>query len=196
VPTSMRHRPVLAVLVAVIALLLTVGGTAVAAKLITGKDVKDGSLTGTDIMNKSLTGKDVKNKSLTLKDFKGSVRGPAGAQGPAGSAGAQGLAGSAGATGPAGLVALQYIEGPTVTLLAGTGVGANVLCPVGTSVVSGGGRPMTVGPDVILDSSLPVDGPDADTVPDDGWAVNYNNPTVGNSNFRVNAVCAVVGSVS
>ena len=188
-PTSMRHRPVLAVLVATIALLLTIGGTAAAAKLITGNDIENGSLTG----------KDVKNKSLTRKDFKGSVKGPAGpagAQGAAGSAGAQGAAGSAGATGPAGLVSLQYVEGPTIPLLAGTGVGGNVLCPVGTSVVSGGGRPMTVGPDVILDSSLPIDGVDADTVPDDGWAVNYNNPTASNSNFRVNAVCAVVGSVS
>lgn len=170
-PTSMRHRPVVAVLVAVIALLLTVGGTAVAARLITGKDVKNGSLTG----------KDVKNKSLTPKDFRGSVQGPAG---------------PAGAQGPAGLVALQYIEGPTTTVLAGAGVTASVLCPVGTSVVSGGGQPFTVGPDVILDSSFPIDGPDADTVRDDGWAVNYNNPTASNSNFRVNAVCAAVSSVS
>jgi hypothetical protein len=168
VPTSMRHRPVVAVLVAVIALLLTVGGTAVAAKLITGKDIKNGSLTG----------KDVKNKSLTPKDFKGSVQGPAGA------------------AGPAGLVALHYIEGPTIVVLANTQVGASALCPEGTSVVSGGGRVFTIGPDVILDTSLPIDGADADTVPDDGWAVNYNNPTASNSNFRVYAVCAAVGSVS
>jgi hypothetical protein len=195
----MRHRPVVAVLVAVIALLLTLGGTAVAAKLITGNDVKDGSLTGKDVKNGSLNGKDVKDKSLTRKDFKGSVQGPAGpagAQGQTGSAGAQGQAGSAGATGPAGLVALQYIEGPTVTLLAGTGVGANVLCPAGTSVVSGGARPMTIGPDVILDTSIPMDGADPDAVRDDGWAVSYNNPTASNSNFRVTAVCAEVGSVS
>jgi hypothetical protein len=171
VPTSMRHRPVLAVLVAVIALLLIGGSTAVAARLITGKDVK----------NSSLTGKDVKNKSLTPKDFKGSVQGPAG---------------PAGATGPAGLVALQYIEGPTIPLPATSGVGSSVLCPVGTSVVSGGARPLTVGPNVILDSSFPMDGADADTVTDDGWAVNYNNPTGSNSSFRVNAVCAAVGSVS
>jgi hypothetical protein len=167
----MRHRPVIAALVAVIALLLTVGGTAVATSLITGKNVKNGSLTG----------KDIKNRSLTPKDFKGSVEGPAG---------------RAGATGPAGLVALQYIEGPTVVVLAGAGVGASVLCPVGTSVVGGGGRLMTIGPDVILDSSISVDGADADTVPDDGWAVSYNNPTASNSGFRVTAVCSVVGSVS
>ncbi len=56
---------------------------------------------------------------------------------------------------------------------------------------------MTVGPDVILDSSLPMDSPDdADTVRDDGWTVNYNNPTAQNSNFRVNVVCATVASVS
>ena len=188
-PTSMRHRPVIAVLVAVIALLLTVGGTAVAASLITGKDVKNGSLTG----------KDVKDKSLTRKDFKGSVSGPAGAAGPAGAqgpAGPAGAAGAAGAAGPAGLVALQYIEGPTVTLPTGSQVGASVQCPAGTSVVSGGGRPFTIGPAVILDSSYPIDGADADSVRDDGWAVNFNNQSGTNSNFRVNAVCAAVGSVS
>ncbi|MEO8106816.1 MAG: hypothetical protein ABI720_05810 [Actinomycetes bacterium] len=159
-------------LVAVIALLLTLGGTAVAANLITGRDVKNDSLTGRDVKNGSLTGKDVKNKSLTKRDFKGSVRGPA------------------------GLVALEYVETATIPLPAGTGVGGSVDCPVGTSVVSGGAAPFTVGPDVILDSSTPIDGADADLVRDDGWAVNYNNPTGSSSNFRVYAVCATVDSVS
>jgi len=94
------------------------------------------------------------------------------------------------------LVALQYIEGPTILLLANTGVGSSVDCPAGTSVVSGGARPFTIGPDVILDSSFPSDGADADTIPDDRWSVFYNNPTASNSNFRVNAVCATVNSVS
>jgi hypothetical protein len=50
----MLKRPSAAGIVAVLALVLAMGGTATAAKLITGKDVQ----------NKSLTGKDVKGKSL------------------------------------------------------------------------------------------------------------------------------------
>jgi hypothetical protein len=62
-----KLRVTLRVLVgAVIGLLLVGGAGATAAKLVTGKQVKDGSITG----------KDVKNKSLTPRDFKGSVAGP------------------------------------------------------------------------------------------------------------------------
>jgi hypothetical protein len=70
----------------VVALLFVVAGSATAASLITGKQVKNGSLTGLD----------VKDRSLTARDFKGSLRGPVG---PAGTPGA---AGATGATGPAG----------------------------------------------------------------------------------------------
>ena len=76
---------------AAVALLLG-AGTVTAQSLIDGGDVKNGSLTG----------RDVKNKSLTKKDFRGSVRGPAGAQGPRGDTGAQGPQGPRGDTGAAG----------------------------------------------------------------------------------------------
>lgn len=68
--------------VAVLALCLAIGGTAVAAKSITGKQVK----------NNSLTGKDIKDETLSPDDFNGSVEGP---QGPAGQQGQTGPAGSA-----------------------------------------------------------------------------------------------------
>ena len=50
----MLKRPSAAGIVAVLALVLAMGGTATAAKLISGKDIQ----------NKSITGKDVKGKSL------------------------------------------------------------------------------------------------------------------------------------
>ncbi len=84
-----------------LALVLATGGTAGAAALVTGKQIKDGTVTGADIGD----------RSLTAADFKGSLTGPAGPQGPAGPAGPagpQGLkgnpgeAGKPGATGPAG----------------------------------------------------------------------------------------------
>lgn len=82
-----------AMVVAMLALLVALGGTATAAGvLITGKQVKDGSLTGLD----------VKDKSLRAKDFEGSVRGGLGPQGPAGPPGPRGETGPQGTVGPGG----------------------------------------------------------------------------------------------
>ncbi len=63
---SGRGRTVAAV---VAALLITGGVTAGAAKLITGADVKNGSLTGKDIKDGTVTHKDVKNGTLKKADL-------------------------------------------------------------------------------------------------------------------------------
>lgn len=86
---------------AVIAL-IALAGTAVAAKLITGKQVKDGSLTG----------KDVKDESLSAADFNGSVQGPKGETGPQGPAGPKGDTGPQGPAGPKGDTGAQGPQGP------------------------------------------------------------------------------------
>ena len=99
--------------VALLALLVALGGTATAGVLITGKQVKNGSLTGADVGNGSLTGKDVRNNSLTSKDVKnlkgtdiknGSLTAADFAAGelPEGPAGPQGQPGPAGPVGPPG----------------------------------------------------------------------------------------------
>lgn len=83
-------------------------GTALAARdLITGHDVKNGSLTGADVKNGSLTGSDVKKGSIKLSDLSDGVQqmlatGTPGHNGAKGEQGVAGPAGSAGATGPAG----------------------------------------------------------------------------------------------
>src|SRR5215204_1138553 len=84
-----RQSP--AMIVALLALFIAMGGTAIAASsaLITGKQIK----------NSSITGADVKNKSLTPKDFRGSVRGP---RGLTGATGVKGDKGDKGDKGPAG----------------------------------------------------------------------------------------------
>lgn len=99
---KLMHRPSPAMLIAILALIVAASGDAVAdgvtaaAKLVTGKQVK----------NESLTGADVKNGSLMLSDFKASERRRLrGAEGPAGEKGAlgpQGPVGSPGATGAKG----------------------------------------------------------------------------------------------
>ena len=76
-------------LIAGLSLTLVTGGTAGAAKLLSGKDIKDNSITGAD----------VKDRSLTAADFRGSVVGPAG---PAGPKGDPGQPGTPGTPGPAG----------------------------------------------------------------------------------------------
>jgi hypothetical protein len=127
--TISRSQTVLAV----IALVLVTGGTATATTmtLITGADVKDGSLSGADLADHSIgarklkqrsvarpsiarggvTGTEVRNGSLTLADLSSAAvaalrassgAGPTGATGAQGPQGPAGPAGPQGATGPAG----------------------------------------------------------------------------------------------
>ena len=93
-------------LLGAVALFVALGGTAMAKDavraLITGADVRDGSLTGHDVRNRSLTGRDLRDRSVTAADLAPGVlrAGPAGPQGPRGERGETGPAGPdlAGAT--------------------------------------------------------------------------------------------------
>lgn len=82
--------------VAIVALLVALGGTSYAALSLTSKDIKNNSLTGFDIRDGSIRTGEIKNRSLRAIDFrKGQLpRGRTGATGPAGATGAQGPAGS------------------------------------------------------------------------------------------------------
>ena len=101
--------------ISLVAVVLASAGTAVAASMITGANVR----------NSTLTGVDVRNRSLTKKDFRGSVRGPRGPRGPQGPQGLTGPAGPAGpATGAAGGALTGSYPDPQ---LAGGVVGASEL---------------------------------------------------------------------
>lgn len=94
-PTSM--------LVALFAVVLACAGTATAAKLLTGKDIKNSSLTGADVKNSSLTGKDIKNGSLGAAELSpAAITALKGAAGPSGATGATGAKGDKGDTGDKG----------------------------------------------------------------------------------------------
>ncbi len=105
------HRPSPAMIVALTALVFAMAGPALGAdighiaKLITGKQIKKGTITSSHI----------KDRSLLLADFKASERaklvgqagtngaaGPAGAKGDPGAAGTAGVAGAPGSAGVAG----------------------------------------------------------------------------------------------
>ncbi len=89
--------------------LLASGGGAMAARMITGQDIKDNTVTSDDIKNKSLEKEDIAQD--VVRDLRGD-RGPVGAQGPAGEAGAAGAAGPVGAAGPAGVAGPTGPAGP------------------------------------------------------------------------------------
>lgn len=86
-------------------LVLALSGTAGAARLITGDQIKDGSITGADIKGGSVGASDI---NASARD---ALRGPRGATGSPGAAGAQGPVGPIGASGPAGAKGDQGARG-------------------------------------------------------------------------------------
>jgi hypothetical protein len=71
-----RFLPSPAMVVAVIALSLSLTGSTYAALLITGKSIKNGSVTGKDIRNHSLRGSDVRHDGIGGGSVKESTLGP------------------------------------------------------------------------------------------------------------------------
>lgn len=189
--TRLRPRSAYDVMAA-LSLFIVLGGTsyAVATNSIGSAQIKNNSIRSKDIRNSQVSSGDVRNRSLLAKDFKAG-------QLPAGPRGAPGATGQTGAAGPAGPLSLQYVEGTSVPLPAASGVTGSAPCPDGKSVTGGGATILTVGPDVIMDSSYPSDNAsDADSIRDNAWSVAYNNPTASASSFRVYAICTTPNSKS
>src|SRR3954447_25854069 len=94
--SRLRHlKPSGSMLVALVALVMATTGSAVAASLITSKQIKDGTITAKDINKKAL-------KSLKGKTGKSGATGAAGSQGPVGPKGSDGAAGAKGDKGDKG----------------------------------------------------------------------------------------------
>lgn len=92
---------------ATLALFSTLGGTAYAALVVTGANVKDSTLTGVDVKNYSLQTADLSLRArLALK-------GPKGAPGTNGTNGINGMNGAKGATGPKGWAGPMGPKGDT-----------------------------------------------------------------------------------
>lgn len=98
-------RTALAVIVAALALIVSAGAGATASLMITGKQIKDGSVTTKDVKNRSLKVKDLSAKA------RNKLRGATGPAGPRGATGATGATGPAGPAGPTGLQGLQGLPG-------------------------------------------------------------------------------------
>jgi len=93
------RRPPSSMVVAVVALLVALSGSATAALFITGKQIKNGTVTGKDLKNRTLGTNKLSKKALSALNGQA---GPAGAQGPKGDPGSAGPQGERGAPGPGG----------------------------------------------------------------------------------------------
>ncbi|MBJ7354775.1 MAG: hypothetical protein JHC98_08125 [Thermoleophilaceae bacterium] len=68
--SARKLTPSPSMLVAMIALVVALSGSAYAAVTINGKNIKKGTITSKQVKDKSLTGTDIKDKSVTGKDVK------------------------------------------------------------------------------------------------------------------------------
>src|SRR5215216_3005785 len=91
----MRRRPSPVVLIASLALFVALGSTAVAGVIVTGAEVKDGSLSGRDVKDGSLGARKLSPGVQAL--LKSGLQGPAGVPGLDGRDGPQGVPGRDGA---------------------------------------------------------------------------------------------------
>jgi hypothetical protein len=206
-PQALRTRLTFVNLVAVACLFVVLGGDSFAAgavksaaRSITGKDVKNGSLTGADLKAGSITGREVKDGSLTAADLASGLAvagatGAAGAKGDAGAAGPQGAKGDAGAAGAPALTGLEIVSSTSSSDPNGYKQHA-VTCPAGKTAVSGGSgyaADSAPAPLALATSQPGKNGAAANAgQTPDGWFVAMNEETAYAGYWTVTAyaVCA------
>lgn len=168
-----KYRPTPAMVVAIVALMVALGGTSYAAIKLPKNSV------GTKQLKKrAVTSSKVKDSSLLKKDFaKGQL--PAGPQGPGGP---QGPAGRNGANGPAGTNGATRV---TVRTAAGDATDASVSCVPGERATGGGGE--QPGSGYIYQSQ-----PTPSTGTPTGWVVAAADPSGATTTGTLTAyvVCA------
>jgi hypothetical protein len=108
------RRPSPAMIVALIALFVGMAGSATAATMLTGKNIKNGTITGADIKNKSISTKDLFARAI--KSLKGDSVGK-GSDGAPGKNGAPGQNGVPGPQGPQGVPGPQGPAGPSQSIV-------------------------------------------------------------------------------
>ena len=106
-PMNRLTTPIMKIVIAVAAIAAVAAGTATAASLITGKQVKNGSLTGKDIKKRSIGPKQLNKKA------KAALKGANGAAGAKGDKGDKGDPGAPGAQGVQGVQGIQGERGPS-----------------------------------------------------------------------------------
>jgi hypothetical protein len=185
-------RPSAAMIVAVIALVVACAGSATAASLITGKQIKNRTVSGLDIKKRTLTSTNL--TSATLKSLRGKA-------GPAGKAGTNGTSGTNGTNGKDGLNAfgsLVYKESAIKTVADGSFDQQVATCDAGMHPVGGGHVTANSDPDMVLNQSRPSTANGAQKG-SDGWTVQMANPNDAgdqSADFQTYVICASAASVT
>jgi len=117
-----RRIPTPSLVIAILACVAACAGSATAASLITGSQIKDGTITGKDVKDHSIAAADLKAPLGPAGSGAQGAAGPTGPAGPAGEKGAPGAPGAAGAQGPQGPQGAQGPAGPSDAYV-GQGVG-------------------------------------------------------------------------
>jgi hypothetical protein len=159
-----------AIIVAVVALVSAGSTSAAAYKLITSKDIKNGTIQPVDLSAKAKTA------------LRGS-RGAAGLQGPRGLQGPQGIQGAPGPQGPPGLNSLVYSYGEYLLLDPDTEDDSFAVCPAGRKPVGGG---FTSGSSTV---SVYWSAPHF-FGPSEGWLVRGHNFGSVQNHLQAYVVCA------
>lgn len=199
-PRFRIRRPSPALVVASLALLLSLGGSAYAAVAVAPgsvgtRQLKNSSVTSEKLAGDAVTANKVKPYSLLRQDFApgqlpAGPQGPAGAagsQGPAGATGPQGPAGRTGPQGPAGVSGYQVVTSTSPTSATSQKAVA-ASCPAGQSILGGGVAAETSSADTLAtQQSYP-------TNDNTQWFGVANDLTLNPSawTFVVYAICANV----
>jgi hypothetical protein len=176
-----RTRFTSAHVIAMIALMVALGGTGYAAlKLpknsVGSKQIKTGAVGTSEVKNRSLKAGDFKKGQLP--------KGPKGAQGPQGVAGTNGTNGATGPTGPISTFTTQF-EQAAADLADGASMSYTVFCPAGQRGVGGGARgDATDSEETMVTSSRPSVSSSSTNPPGDdgtftGWRITVKNITGG-----------------
>ncbi len=176
-----RVLPAAAVLATLVAVSASTG--AVAGALITGADIKNGTVASADIKNKSVTGTDVKDGALAAADLSAAtVAGLKGGSGQPGPVGPAGPAGPIGPVGAPGISGLERVEN-TKAILAGANGDVILACPAGTKMLG-----------ISADWITSIDPTSTWINPNlSGGVVYATNNSDSTKTLRATGTCAVVG---
>lgn len=170
--------------VAGLALAIALSSSATATLLVTGHQIKNGSVTG----------KDVKDASLSLRDLTPSAR--------PGASDADGLPGAPGARGPQGVPGVSnYVVHENHQFAPARGfITINVSCPPGLRALGGGATwgEATAGGVLVESAPTALDGAGVETsIVHTGyanaWHVEANNNSAANNTLDAWVICAAVG---
>lgn len=200
-----RRLPAPGTVVAGIALVVALGGTAYASGILPRNSVGTEQLRADAVVSSK-----VLNHSLRAVDFKpgqlprgprgaAGESGPAGPPGPAGAAGppgGTGLPGATGPQGPAGFSRLAYVSEDFGPFPSETEYGGEVACGSGDHAVGGGVETDNEG-EQSLAGTYPSDGTGSGDPGTIGWTgVVDNLSSTDEHGFTVWAVCAAAKSVT